>query len=104
MPANISVKPFASPTGTAQIARGPLPQSLDPMDIIGPGVDRETECEAILRTLPKWFGIEPALRMYARDSATMPTFALVDEDGRRLPHFARTLRECLGDPLRGHQS
>ena len=80
MPANISVKPFASPTGTAQIARGPLPQSLDPMDIIGPGVDRETECEAILRTLPKWFGIEPALRMYARDSATMPTFALVDED------------------------
>ena len=50
------------------------------MDIIGPGVDRETECEAILRTLPKCFGIEPALRMYARDSATMPTFALVDED------------------------
>jgi hypothetical protein len=50
------------------------------MDIIGPGVDRESECEAVLRTLPKWFGIEPALRMYARDSATMPTFALVEEN------------------------
>ena len=49
------------------------------MDIIGPSVDREKECEAVLRTLPKWFGIEPALRMYARDSATLPTFALVEE-------------------------
>jgi len=49
------------------------------MDIIGPRVDRESECEAVLRTLPKWFGIEPALRMYARDSATMPTFALTEE-------------------------
>jgi GNAT superfamily N-acetyltransferase len=50
------------------------------MDMIGPGVDRESECEAVLRTLPKWFGIEPALRMYARDSATMPTFAFLEED------------------------
>jgi len=49
------------------------------MDIIGPGVDRESECEAVLRTLPEWFGIEPALLMYARDSVTMPTFALVEE-------------------------
>jgi len=50
------------------------------VDIIGPGVDRESECEAVLRTLPKWFGIEPALHMYARDSATMPTFALAEEN------------------------
>ena len=50
------------------------------MDIIGPSVDRQSECEAVLRTLPKWFGIEPALRMYVRDSATMPTFALVEEN------------------------
>ena len=48
------------------------------MDLIGPDVQRESECEAVLRTLPKWFGIEPALLMYARDSATNPTFALID--------------------------
>ena len=50
------------------------------MEIIGPSVSRESECEAVLRTLPKWFGIEPALLMYARDSATMPTFALLERE------------------------
>jgi N-acetylglutamate synthase-like GNAT family acetyltransferase len=49
------------------------------MDIIGPDLRREAECEAVLRTLPKWFGIERALLMYARDSAIMPTFALTSE-------------------------
>lgn len=48
------------------------------MDIIGPDLHHEAECEAVLRTLPRWFGIEPALLMYARDSGTKPTFALVD--------------------------
>ncbi|MBC7604750.1 MAG: GNAT family N-acetyltransferase [Ramlibacter sp.] len=48
------------------------------MKIIGPDIHRESECEAVLRSLPKWFGIEPALLMYARDSGVMPTFALVD--------------------------
>lgn len=51
------------------------------MDIIGPQVHRESECEAVLRTLPKWFGIEHALLMYARDSAVMPTFALTEAGG-----------------------
>ena len=50
------------------------------MDIIGPAISRESECEAVLRTLPKWFGIEPALLMYSRDSGLMPTFALVESD------------------------
>ena len=50
------------------------------IQIIGPNVQRASACETVLRTLPKWFGIEPALLMYARDSATMPTFALVEED------------------------
>ncbi len=50
------------------------------MDIIGPEHRRESECEAVLRTLPKWFGIERALLMYVRDSAVMPTFALVSDD------------------------
>jgi ribosomal protein S18 acetylase RimI-like enzyme len=49
------------------------------MEIIGPDVCRESECEAVLRSLPRWFGIEHALRMYARDSAVMPTFALTDD-------------------------
>jgi ribosomal protein S18 acetylase RimI-like enzyme len=49
------------------------------MQIIGPDLKRAPECEAVLRTLPMWFGIEPALVMYAEDSAKMPTFALEDE-------------------------
>ena len=75
------------------------------MDIIGPSLDRESECEAVLRTLPKWFGIEPALRMYARDSAAMPTFALTDEGAvvgflTLQEHFANAWEiHCVG-----HQS
>jgi N-acetylglutamate synthase-like GNAT family acetyltransferase len=49
------------------------------MHIIGPTIQRACECEAVLRSLPTWFGIEPALLMYARDSALMPTFALAEE-------------------------
>ena len=48
--------------------------------IIGPKVNREKECEAILRSLPEWFGIEDSLQMYARDSGTLPTFAFTEED------------------------
>jgi len=50
------------------------------MSIVGPDLKRASECEAILRTLPMWFGIEHALLMYARDSAEMPTFGLTEED------------------------
>ena len=60
------------------------------MEIIGPNLDRADDCEAVLRSLPMWFGIERALLMYARDSATMPTFAL--SDGCHLGGFL-TLRE-----------
>jgi GNAT superfamily N-acetyltransferase len=49
------------------------------LEVIGPDVHRESECEAVLRSLPGWFGIERALLMYARDSAVMPTFALVED-------------------------
>ena len=44
------------------------------MNIIGPDLQRADECEAVLRSLPRWFGIEHALLMYARDAALMPTF------------------------------
>jgi N-acetylglutamate synthase-like GNAT family acetyltransferase len=51
------------------------------MKIIGPELQREKDVEAILRSLPRWFGIEKALRMYVADSALKPTFA-VEEDGQ----------------------
>ena len=51
------------------------------MEIVGPEVHRESACEAVLRTLPTWFGIEHALLTYARDSATLPTFAVADGPG-----------------------
>ena len=69
------------------------------MNIIGPGVDRQSECEVVLRTLPKWFGIEPALLMYARDSAIMPTFAIVEES--RLVGFL-TLQEHFANAWELH--
>lgn len=46
------------------------------MNVVGPDLNREPEVEAILRSLPQWFGIESALRMYVADSATRPTLAL----------------------------
>jgi GNAT superfamily N-acetyltransferase len=60
------------------------------MKLIGPAIDRRTECEAILRSLPMWFGIEQALRMYVEDTALLPTFGL--EDAGALRGFL-TLRE-----------
>jgi GNAT superfamily N-acetyltransferase len=49
------------------------------VNLLGPELRRRAECEAVLRTLPRWFGIEESLRTYARDSETMPTFALEDD-------------------------
>jgi GNAT superfamily N-acetyltransferase len=60
------------------------------MEIIGPDLDRTVDCEAVLRSLPMWFGIERALLMYVRDTAVMPTFALAE--GPNLVGFL-TLRE-----------
>ena len=49
------------------------------MHLVGPDLQRRAECEAVLRTLPRWFGIEESLLIYARDSETMPTFAIEDQ-------------------------
>ena len=51
------------------------------MQIIGPSLSAVAECEAVLRSLPLWFGIEESLLMYAKDSERLPTFA-VSEAGR----------------------
>jgi len=53
--------------------------------IIGPELNREDDCEAILRSLPKWFGIEKALQMYVRDSSQLPSFGF--ESGKQLGGF-----------------
>lgn len=60
------------------------------MQILGPHLQRAPDCEAVLRTLPGWFGIEHALLMYVEDTTTLPTFALEHE--ARLVGFL-TLRE-----------
>lgn len=60
------------------------------MQIIGPHLQRALDCEAVLRTLPGWFGIERALLMYAADTTKLHTFAL--EHDARLMGFL-TLRE-----------
>jgi len=41
--------------------------------IEGPGVASPAECEALLRSLPDWFGIEASLIQYAKDAAALPT-------------------------------
>jgi GNAT superfamily N-acetyltransferase len=51
------------------------------MNTIGPDLHRPEECEAVLRSLPGWFGIEDALLMYAADTAKMSTFA-TEEEGK----------------------
>lgn len=44
------------------------------MAIIGPNLQREKDCETILRSLPNWFGIEESIQMYVRDSTLVPSF------------------------------
>jgi GNAT superfamily N-acetyltransferase len=60
------------------------------MTVLGPELRRASDCEAVLRSLPGWFGIEESLQMYVRDTATMPTFAIEAET--RLLAFA-TLKQ-----------
>ncbi len=57
------------------------PQHLSPqVQILGPLTGVAQECEAILRSLPRWFGIEAALQQYASNTERFPTF-VVREDG-----------------------
>ena len=64
--------------------RGPVSSNVRPhVTIIGPSLQRQDECAAVLRSLPRWFGIEDSLLMYVRDSATLPTFA-IEQDTRLL--------------------
>jgi GNAT superfamily N-acetyltransferase len=51
------------------------------MKTVGPYLQRQSECEAVLRSLPNWFGIEDSLMEYVADTGGKPTFA-VETDGR----------------------
>lgn len=48
--------------------------------ILGPALDARGECEAVLRSLPAWFGVEEALCRYVADTAWLPTFAILRGD------------------------
>lgn len=41
--------------------------------------ERSRICEAVLRDLPDWFGIEEATSGYIRDVADLPTFSVGDD-------------------------
>jgi GNAT superfamily N-acetyltransferase len=58
--------------------------------IVGPVLDAKDQFEAILRSVPQWFGIEEALVRYVSDTAALPTFAI--QSGERLEAFL-TLHE-----------
>ena len=60
------------------------------MQYEGPIAGIATDAERILRTLPKWFGIEESLQEYVRDTETFPTF--VARVGSRIIGFL-TVRE-----------
>ena len=66
------------------------------MHIIGPELNARPQCEAVLRSLPMWFAIEPALQMYADDTLRLPTFAACDGDagseGQHIIGFASLMK------------
>ncbi len=49
------------------------------MQVVGPELDIRAQCEAILRSLPEWFGIEEGLVHYADATLQLPTFALTEK-------------------------
>jgi GNAT superfamily N-acetyltransferase len=56
----------------------------------GPVNDVSSDCEQILRSLPRWFGLEASLLEYVRETSTLPTF--VARDAGAVTAFL-TLRE-----------
>ncbi|MBI5624885.1 MAG: GNAT family N-acetyltransferase [Elusimicrobia bacterium] len=46
--------------------------------IVGPRPGSSEVCEAILRALPQWFGIEQAIIDYGREVAELPAFTAFD--------------------------
>jgi GNAT superfamily N-acetyltransferase len=44
------------------------------VNLVGPLPGTSRDCERILRTLPRWFGIEESLLEYVHDADRFPTF------------------------------
>jgi GNAT superfamily N-acetyltransferase len=59
------------------------------MQVVGPAASPGSHCERILRSLPRWFGIEESLLEYVADSDRFPTFLAV----RQEPVAFLTVRE-----------
>lgn len=71
------------------------------MHFIGPSTHAARHCERILRSLPRWFGIEASLLEYVADSERFPTFFAVDVDPVAFltvrEHFAQSWEvHCIG--------
>lgn len=60
------------------------------VELAGPLPDTCSDCERILRSLPRWFGIEESLLEYVRDADRFPTFHALD-NGRSVGFL--TVRE-----------
>lgn len=60
------------------------------MQIVGPELRDRPQCEAVLRSLPMWFGIEEALVMYADDTLRLPSFAALE--GERIVGFVSLMK------------
>jgi len=72
------------------------------MELAGPLADTSSDCEGILRSLPRWFGIEESLLEYVRDADRFPTFHVL-ENGRSVgfltarEHFHQSWEvHCIG--------
>ena len=48
--------------------------------VVGPELGTASRCEAILRSLPMWFGIESAIVEYVTNIEKLPTFLAIDRD------------------------
>lgn len=51
------------------------------MNLAGPLPNTSVECERVLRSVPRWFGIEEALRGYVQDADRWPTFHALESGG-----------------------
>ena len=74
-------------TGQAPRRRSRLTSNVRPhnMHYDGPVSGVQTACERVLRTLPRWFGIEESLLEYASNTAHLPT--MVAKDGETIIGF-----------------
>lgn len=69
------------------------------MELAGPLSHTSADCERILRSLPRWFGIEESLLEYVRDSDRFPTFHAL-EKGRSVGFL--TVREHFRESWEVH--